>query len=235
MEKTVKHQSVELGWIKDDEISKPKTLVLGSFNPFENVTKSVDYYYGRNKNHFWRTIANILKKNEEYFFDSEEGFNRKKEIMQNRFICYDVIDSIQFRSENQFALDEYLMNEIFKNYSDQKIWTSKTKYKNSYSIQISRNYNQSIIDFLNSNNSIKYVIHTMGSNRISERSAFPLETKLLDCGFNGYIMKIRKICMQKNIEFIFESYSPSDYAVKNGKTKKDELMLWLKTNLKLNE
>jgi hypothetical protein len=234
-EKMVKHQSVELAWINNGEIINPKTLVLGSFNPFENKTKSVDYYYGRYKNHFWRSIAIILDKDEEYFFDNQKGFERKNEIMQNRFICFDVIDSINFKSVNQSLLDDYLKNEIFSNYSDQKIWTSITKYKNNDSIQIIRNYNQSIIDFLNSNNSIKKVIHTMGVNRISEESTNPKEAKLLDSGFNGFIKKVRKICKQKNIDFILESYSPSDYAVKNGKTKKDDLILWLKNYLWLNE
>jgi G:T/U-mismatch repair DNA glycosylase len=235
MSKTVKHQSIELGWIEPNEIINPKTLVLGSFNPYESKTKSVDYYYGRTKNHFWRTIANIIKKDEEYFFDKLNGFKRKKEIMQNRFCCLDVIDSIDFKAENDSTLDNYLKNEIFSNYLDQKIWSSKTKYKKQDSIQIIRKYNQSIIDFLNKSNSIEIVIHTMGVNRISKDSANPKEAKLMDSGFNGFIKKIKTICEQKNIDFVLDSYSPSDYAVKTVKTKKDDLNHWLKTNLWLGE
>jgi hypothetical protein len=231
MTKTIKHQSIELGWIDPSEIESPKTLVLGSFNPFESKIKSVDYYYGRTKNHFWRTIANIIKKDEEYFFDKINGFTRKKEIMENRFCCLDVIDSIEFTSKNHAVLDDYLKNEIFSNYLDQKIWTSNTKYNKKDSIQLTRKYNQSIIDFLNSSNTIKKVIHTMGANRISKDKAKPIEAKFMDNGFNGFIKNIKTICERKNINFIIDSYSPSDYALKSGKTNKKDLNSWLSTNL----
>ena len=94
---------------------------------------------------------------------------------------------------------------------------------------------QSIIDFLNSSDSIEKVIHTMGVNRISKDSASPKEAKLMNLGFNGFLNKVRTICKQKNINFILDSYSPSDYAVKNGKTNKVDLNHWLKTNLWLEE
>ncbi len=235
MSKTVKHQSIELEWISPIDIQEPRTLVLGSFNPYESKKKSVDYYYGRSKNHFWRTISNIIGQNDEYFFDKVEGINRKKLIMQNRFCCLDVIDSIDFKSESESVLDDYIKNEIFSNYLDQKIWTGNTNYKKRDSIQIVRKYNQSIIEFLKSTNSIERVIHTMGRNRITKDSANPKEAKHKDNGFSGFIKNIKKICTEKNIFFVLDSLSPSDYAVKNGKTKKEDLKVWLKSNLYLSD
>ena len=78
----------------------PKALVLGSFNPFENLKKGVDYYYGREQNHFWKTIAVIIEKDEDYFFDKIEGLKRKSKVMENRFCCFDVINSIDFSCQD---------------------------------------------------------------------------------------------------------------------------------------
>jgi len=101
----VKHQSVKLDWLIPAEIQDPQTLVLGSFNPYESTTNSVDYYYGRTKNHFWETIAIIIGEDEKYFF---ENIDRKREIMNKRFCCPDVIESIDFKSENTDIIDTNL-------------------------------------------------------------------------------------------------------------------------------
>lgn len=229
---TVVHQSLKLSWIKPIEIFRPQTLVLGSFNPFENYSKTVDYYYGRGSNHFWKAIAQIICNDQDYFLDNQYGLQRKKEIMQNRFCCLDVINSIDFESQDPKALREYLSNNIFSNYQDHKIWTSKTKYTNN-DIFINRNYNYLIIEFLISSNSITKVIHTMGNNRISICSANPKEKKKGKHGFSGYINTIKDICTEKNISFVQETYSPSQYAVNNGNTNVEELKRWLKVNLNL--
>ncbi len=78
MEIEVNHQSLKANWINTFTIKNPKTLVLGSFNPYENKSKLVDYYYGRPSNHFWRTIAIIINEDEDYFFQNELGTERKK-------------------------------------------------------------------------------------------------------------------------------------------------------------
>jgi len=70
----------------------------------------------------------------------------------------------------------------------------------------------------------------MGSNKITKDFAVPKELKLNDSGFNRYINKIKSICSNKHIDFIYKSYSPSDYAVKNRTTNKEELKIWLKEN-----
>jgi hypothetical protein len=67
MLKTIKHKYIELKWLTPNDIGKPKTLVLGSFNPFQETQTSVDYFYGRTTNHFWKTIARLIQKDEDYF------------------------------------------------------------------------------------------------------------------------------------------------------------------------
>jgi G:T/U-mismatch repair DNA glycosylase len=231
MSKIIKHQSIELNWIHPNELLNPKTLVLGSFNPFENIENKTDYYYGREQNYFWKTIAVAIKEEENYFFDKAKGYQRKIEIMEKRFCCFDVIDSIDFYCQDEKLLLEYLNNEIFSKFLDQKIWTSKTKYKQA-PITLTRKYNDSIIDFLKQSESITKVIHTMGNNRLSESSTNPKERKK-EFGFEKFMAKIKAVCDKKNIAIEYFSLSPSGYAIKTGKTHKDALQNWLIENLEL--
>jgi hypothetical protein len=229
----VSHQSICANWINASSINNPRTLVLGSFNPYENSTRLVDYYYGRSSNHFWKTIALITNKNENYFFENKTQLQRKIEIMNNRFCCLDVIDSISFSSINKQILEKYLTEEIFSNFKDQKIWGGYTDFEKKDRIFMEREYNQGILDFLRENNSIKTIIHTMGSNRINSIEVKPKEKKLKSNGFAGFFNEIKSICHQKKIEINYESWSPSDYAIKNGFTPKEKLKTWLESNLHL--
>lgn len=230
---TVKHQSIQLDWFKSSPILNPKTLVLGSFNPYSVLENSVDYYYGRKTNHFWRTIARLLNKQEEYFFIGKDKLTKKNEVMNERFCCLDVIDSIDFFSDNQDLLRQFIENKIFTNFSDQTIWTTNTNFENKCKISLIRKYNFEIINLLKATSSIKKVIHTMGNNRINEKSINPKEKQLGNIGFSGFMTDIINVCNERNIEFIYNSYSPSDYAVKNGKTSKEDLDIFLKTHLSI--
>jgi hypothetical protein len=235
MQIKVSHQSIVNNWINPDSIHQPKTLVLGSFNPFNENSESVDYYYGRSSNYFWRSIASVIGRDEECFFGNKSGLMNKIEIMQNRFCCMDVINHITFNTENEQILESYIQNEIYANFLDQKIWTSRTNYTGSNSILISREYNQRIIDFLQNNQSITKIIHTMGSNRINEKTVYPKENRLGQSGLNGYFNSIKEICKSKGIEIIYESWSPSAYAIRRGSTDKVTLQNWLKQHLNLNQ
>ncbi len=229
----VNHQCISANWINASSIENPRTLVLGSFNPYENPTNIVDYYYGRSSNHFWKTIALIINKKENYFFENENRLLNKIEIMNNRFCCLDVINSINFSCVNNQPLDKYFKKEIFSNFKDQKIWSGYTDFEEKDRIFLEREYNQSILDFLKENNSIKTIIHTMGSNRINSIEVKPKEKKLNSNGFAGFFNEIKMICNQKKIDFNYETWSPSDYAIKNGFTPKEKLTKWLKSNLHL--
>lgn len=224
----VKHQSLELNWDDKIIVDSPQTLVLGSFNPFKNSENIVDYYYGRQTNHFWKSIAIINNLNELWFFDEKNGIERKKKIMDKTFVCFDVIESIEISSNDLEELSKYVDVNIFNNFSDSKIWTSKTQSKNGVAIYLKRTYNQNVIDYLQENNSVNKIIHTMGSNRLKMK---PQEKKFKENGFNGYMNQILEICKSKNIEFVFESLSPSDYAVKTGKVIRTELQFFFKSNI----
>lgn len=227
----IKHHSLALDWDKTIKIENPKTIVLGSFNPYEDVKKAVDYYYGRQSNHFWRSIAIINKLDEMWFFDAKEGLERKKRIMNNSFICFDVIESIDISCTDKMDLKNYINQNIYNNFLDSKIWTSQTKSNHNESVSLKRNYNQNVLDYLKENNSIRKIIHTMGVNRLSYKKAKPKEKNLNDRGFEGYMKKIFEICESKKIEFVYESLSPSDYAVKSGKVDRLDLQNFFMNNI----
>ncbi|MEY2922911.1 MAG: hypothetical protein RL108_1537 [Bacteroidota bacterium] len=229
---TVQHQSVVLNWNKI-KVENPKTLVLGSFNPFESKLNSVDYYYGRSKNHFWKSIATIIGKDENWFFCSREGLNRKIASMKNSFICFDVIENIEISSNNLNDINSYIESNIYNNFLDSKIWTTKTTSPNGNQVLLERKYNQYVIDYLKKSGSISKVIHTMGVNRLSVNKTSPKEKNLNKNGFGGYIDQISSICREKNIEFIFDSLSPSDYAIKSGKVTRNDLEVFLNHNIPL--
>lgn len=228
----VHHQSIKLNWITPTQIHNPKTLVLGSFNPFNpNETNQVDYYYGRSSNYFWQRIGIIIENDPQFFFHQEFGLNRKRAIMKDRFACLDVIDSINFFSSNGELLNQYIDKNVLNGFLDQAIWGQKIlKGK----ISLSRNYNLRILETLLNVNTIEKVIHTMGNNRISKKYvARPCEHALKNRGFNGFVSTISQICQQRNIHFETISFSPSGYAVRNGRTNLEELDEWLINNLNL--
>lgn len=141
----------------------------------------------------------------------------------------DVIDSIDISANDNEILNEYISNNIFQNYLDQKLFTSKTSFKD-HKIEIKRNYNQRIINILESKN-LKKVIHTMGNNRIkSDFSTSPKEIGLGNDGFQNFIKSIKN----HSIEFVNSSFSPSSYAVnKGGSEYKKHLKEWMKKSLNL--
>jgi hypothetical protein len=72
----------------------------------------------------------------------------------------------------------------------------------------------------------------MGVNRIGSYSDIkPSEKALGFHGFGDYMRSIIDSCQERAINFCYESLSPSDYAVKTGKTKSDDLDKWLAYNL----
>lgn len=212
------------GW-ENYKVSNPKTLVLGSFNPYNPEAKPIDYYYGRQKNHFWKSVARVLG----LPFDSLQGPNTisaKLNVMHDRFVCMDIIDQVEISSDNPNMTNAYINDHIFRDFTDQKIWATK-----SNGVNIKRTYNKRVIYLLNNTDNIKTIIHTMGMNKISKPNrTSPRESALGINGFEGYMNAIFEICQRRNIRFEFQSISPSDYAVKRGSTKIDELDHWIKTN-----
>ena len=231
---TVTHQSIIQDWPTPAHIQNPQTLVLGSFNPFFEDGQVVDYFYGRPSNYFWKVIAQLAgHQNEDHFL---KNINHKLDFMNNRFCCIDVIDSIVFTSENEPILQEYINKKIKSGFLDQHIFKSKTQFvskTNSGTVYLKRNYNHAIIESLLKSSSIKRVVHTMGSNRITDQTANPKEKRLAIDGFEGYINRIKTICANRKIRFINQSYSPSEYAVKNGSTPIPEFANFLIEHLYL--
>jgi hypothetical protein len=228
----VTHQSLVQNWLTPEQIVNPRTLVLGSFNPYFDNGQVVDYFYGRSSNYFWKTIAQIVgHDNEDYFLNN---IQRKLEVMNNHFCCLDVIDSIEFTSENELLLNDYIDSKVRANFLDQSIFVTKPRFEDRGNVLLRRTYNQTIINTLENSESIEKVIHTMGNSRIDFQLTSPRERRLGVQGFEGFINRIKTICSNRNIQFINQSYSPSAYAVRNGNTNIPEFVDFLREHLFLN-
>jgi hypothetical protein len=224
----VNHLSLSNNWPGPSIVNTPKTLILGSFNPFNPFNKeNTDYYYGRNTNHFWKSIARNLKLEEDYFLNN---LSRKIETMNKFHFCfYDVVDYLEINCEDESSRDSFIKDNIYTNFYDSVVFKQKTR--NYPIIEIKRHYNRSIIELLKSN-SFKKVIHTMGNNTIDEKMKTICKEKALrESGFQGFINEIGRICESRNITFVMKSFSPSQYAINTGKTSIIELDKWIKTNV----
>lgn len=227
--KIIYHHSQKLEWITPDQIADPHTLVLGSFNPFNKNGNNVDYYYGRENNFFWKVISQFMGYNEEdYFFNNPK---RKLDVMHQRFCCLDMINSIEFSCDSIELLESYIADEVLSNFGDQKIWAQKAKTKNELGpIVLRRSYNQTILELLRESKSIKKVIHTMGRNMFKNGSVSPKERNLGNEGFESFVNEILQVCTKREIEFIYDSVSPSAYAIRT-QNNLDDLRIFLKKHL----
>lgn len=199
-----------------------KTLVLGSFNP-NHPNNNTDYFYGRSSNYFWKTIADILGKNEDYFCGN---FERKIEVMEKYEFCFcDLIQEIKIEG-GQEIVNQFISVKIFKEFTDQIIFTSKTTFNNN-EIRIERKYNDKILDLIEDKN-ISKIIHTLGKSTIDKKlNTKWKEKKLKDKGLQGFIKKLNEACKIEK-----ESFSPSGRAVKSGGKKYySNLKNWIRTNL----
>ncbi|WGK65673.1 hypothetical protein [Croceiramulus getboli] len=221
----INHVCKENNWIEPAEIKNVRTLILGSFNPFNPNGQNTDYYYGRQSNYFWKVIAMLLGKNENYFTDN---LRNKLEVMKDYRFCFlDVIESIEIsNAENDDLVNQKFANEhIYTNYFDAKLFTTTHGAAN---VKVNRNYNQKVFSVIE-NQDIQRVVHTMGNSTITKQfKTKPKEKSLGMNGFEGYINAIKNT----NVEFVPTSYSPSGYAVRrSGVAYLETLKAWINSNL----
>ena len=225
----IKHVALECNWNNESIFKNAKTLVLGSFNPFNPKNENADYYYGRKANYFWKILAQLMGKPDHYFFQNQK---RKNEAMLNFEFCFqDIIDeiSIEIKEETGKSDDDikhvrdFIDNNIFKDYSDQILFLSNSK---KFNVKITRVYNNKVIELLKSLD-FHTTMHTMGNDRITKQLRVkPIEKKLLKLGFDGYMKEVVTLSKQ----FVTTSYSPSQIAVnqaKNTKEYKSDLRYWI--------
>lgn len=206
----VLHSCISNNWDEASILADADTLVLGSFNPFnEFEDTNPDYYYGRKTNYFWKIIAKLNNKNENYYFNK----STKCEFVKRKKICFlDVIDFIEVSSNNEDMIIPFLQNKIFKGFSDQILFTSKTKYQGE-DMFIKRYYNKRVLNLIE-NGKIKTIIHTMGNSAIDTN--FRTKWKEYDSDILGFQQFIDRIKSIERVLFVNKSYSPSGYAVKRG-------------------
>lgn len=226
----IKHAAIEDNWL-NEKVKKllynSKTLVLGSFNP-NNQGNNTDFYYGRCSNFFWKVIADIEGKNEQYYCNNIQN---KFEAMEKHSFCFlDIIDSIEISSKSSAnIIQDFVQNKIYTGYSDSVLFTSNTKYKNN-TVGVKRTYNKLVLDVLK-NGTINKVIHTLGNSTIGKDFITkPVEKALGIEGFQAYWNSLMN--SKESIDFIRESYSPSAYAVRKlGTENYSNMKSWFETNL----
>ncbi len=227
----IKHAAIEDNWL-NEKVTKllynSKTLVLGSFNP-NNQGNNTDFYYGRCSNYFWKVIADIEGKKEQYYCNSIQN---KIEAMEKHSFCFlDLIDSIEISSKSSDSniIKDFVQNKIYTGYSDSVLFTSNTSYRKN-KVSVKRTYNKSVIDVLK-NGTVKKVVHTLGNSTISkEFNTKPIEKAMGNEGFQGYWNSL--LNSKKSIDFIEESYSPSAYAVRRlGEKNYSKMKSWFETHL----
>lgn len=207
-----------------------KTLILGSFNP-NNPGHNTNYYYGRNSNFLWKAIGDVLFENQQHFLANNElNIELARETMEEYQFCFlDLIDNIEVTGQNFQHVNQFLQENIFANFSDDKLFTTNANFLGN-KINIQRNYNQHVLNFINEN-SPENILHTLGKNRISGNFITkPIEAGLGQIGFQGFINQIVQNCNY------FEpiSYSPSGHAVNAGAPEYyNNLKNWLRINLNL--
>ena len=232
MRMIIKHAAIEDKWLNEKVMKllyNANTLVLGSFNP-NNQGNNTDFYYGRCSNFFWKTIADIEGKNEQFYFNNLQ--NKLLAMEEHSFCFLDLIDSIEISTDSSdpSLLRDFVRNKIYTGYSDSVLFTSNTNYKKN-KVYIKRTYNKLVIEVLKNGN-IKKVIHTLGNSAISKGfKTKPVEKALGDEGFQGYWNSL--LNCKSSIDFIGESFSPSAYAVRKlGKENYCKMRFWFEEHLK---
>jgi len=215
----VKHLCYEKGW-DDIKPKNPITLIIGSFNPFiPNNNSLPDYYYGRIPtrgpgNRLWSTIGKLKYNNKDYF---KNNFKNKVNELEKSNICFhDLILKVEFTCESKIVLDDYISKIVYKNFGDDILWKSRTKYQGEL-IRVKRTYNNNIINFLKKNNSVKTVINTLGSFR----GSFDFNNN--DLEWVQFKKNLFEICSNNEINIILKSVSPSPLG-----GSKEEFEDWLK-------
>lgn len=208
--------------------NRAKTLILGSFNPNNpNPEENTDFYYGRNTNHFWKSIARNLNLDINFFTNNIE--NKLEYMDKYEFTFYDLINSIDFICNDEFSLNQYVNQNIFTNYSDNELFRVRAINHNGELIHKNLNFNYAILDLLQ-NKTLKKVIHTTGNNRITQNLiANPVNQNL---GLAPFINQIIETSNENGILFVPISYSPSQIAVNlGGELYMNNLDNWIRENV----
>lgn len=204
---------------------KVKTLILGSFNP-NNPGNNANFYYGRNRNYFWKSLGGSLHNNDHHFFihgqlNNNLGFQCMEEY---GFYFFDLINELNINGVNQEHEINFVNSKIYSGFNDSVLFTNNTNFENNI-VNIQRSYNQNIIDFIDKYKPNK-LIHTLGNTTINAY----FESQIGD--LNVFLNNITNVCNNSNTEIIELSISPSQYNIHYYGLRQD-LNNWLHQNLML--
>lgn len=178
----VKHQFLDKAFFTPNW--KADILVLGTFNP--SCGEQVDYFYGRNRNKFWKAIGLTFKSSDNSLTTLE---GKLTFLNQHRFACMDIIQKL-------IVNDPIKINDLINGYSDQKLFGGirDKSLERVYNTQNIKNYLEKFEP--------KKVLHTWGKRNN------PVE-------FRNEISEIKQFCKEKSIQFIDDCPSPSNRSRSN--------------------
>ncbi len=101
-----------------------RILILGSFP--SPKSRENHFYYGHPQNIFWKTVAEVLQKNE----PSSEPEARKKFLLDYRIAVWDVLESCEIIGARDDSIQNPVANdftEIFEHAKIRKVFTTGKK------------------------------------------------------------------------------------------------------------
>jgi hypothetical protein len=216
----IDHASVK--W-EDYIPKKVNTLVLGSFNP-NNPGNNANYYYGRKRNYFWKSLGGCLQNNDHHFFIQGQLNNDLvfQCMEENGFYFFDLIHELNLNGINQEHEINFRNTKIYSGFNDSVLFTNNTNFQNNL-VNIQRSYNQNIIDFIYKYKP-KTLIHTLGNATINAN----FESQIGD--LNNFLTIISNACDNSNTEIVELSISPSQYNIHYFGLRQ-QLNTWLHQNL----
>lgn len=192
----IEHQFLHKDFFKPNW--KADILVLGTFNP--DGGKEVDYFYGRNRNKFWKAILLTFKLNDNSLTTFEDKLTF---LMKHRIACMDMIQKVKVNNPNK-------KTDITNDYRDQKLFGGIRDKS------LERVYNTQNIKSYLEKFEPKKVIHTWGKRKN------PVE-------FKNEISEIKQFCKKRNVQFIDDCPSPSSRSRTSVETISRFYFLHLKT------
>ncbi|MDB4655759.1 hypothetical protein OAE48_02825 [Flavobacteriales bacterium] len=220
--KRIKHIGQIKNWeVINENVTKPITLVLGSFNPYdENLASIPEFYYCRipnrgRGNQFWPSIARNLQLSEDLRVDEQ---SRLEIMAKHKFIFLDLIDELVVESENEKDIEKFINDKIIKGFSDSVVWAKQTS-----GVAVSRSYNHRIVKLIEETESITRIVNTLGTGRGN------LNFNQNEADWQTFKADLCEVCRKTNsTNLILDSRSPSPQGVGDDQIGFDR---WVRNNI----
>jgi hypothetical protein len=160
----IQHQFLDQPWFIPNW--ECRTLILGSFNP--SGGQLVDYFYGRDRNKFWKAVATLLGHQENHFHQglTQHRLNHKLQCLQSLgWGCTDIIREVE-------VAESFTHRIVGNGYTDQSLFNVRN---------VSRKYNVSQILERLDHGDVKRVVVALGRRNDPAEYAEVKRTLIAGC------------------------------------------------------